>query len=1542
MNRSETTLPAQALAELQHLPTQGAQALLHQQARLSALQPPGWLQLAWVLHSARHEAAQQGITAAHLINAMSDFGVWCCGWPQTDEPDSECMAWYGDGPQAHLKRVGTHALVALGITEGIKLPDMSVHNDPYQHSTHIALRWLGQAAQRLSRHPPPDMPWGLPDAVEAVVGLQATQVRVLFQAGPSTGALGQLRLRAVHERGAHLRLVPMPTSLCLLLDADFGQALETVTQYLRNSLENRSDMPPLTDIALAWDLAPAAGEAHGFSSLHGNSAGAAFAGAALLALAPYAPPALRHLLQRAAPLLPNAFISAALEPCGHLQPVGGVAAKAQGFGPLAQALQRWAGSDPAASPRFYLASEQTLPNEALPLEPVLLGSMAELLSHLAQQASPLSPDQEAFLSQGFADPEQLAHALNDPAQRHDTEALLNRLVDKTDANPVRSVQQAAMQGVARWVRQAGGRLRHQFVPVQVQADNAAAKSLPPAALEPHEHLRDLLQLADDHLHLGYLLQGLPGAGKSVLLRRHMLECCENLLTTAPHAPADTPAQELPIYLPMDALTKADPPPNDNAAAWWKDQAQEHTKKTLAAQGWSPALVASLVWPPAATGLPRVRFLLDGLNELPMPSNAPYTRRERARWVVQGFLDAFGRHAHKPLLSVRSEHFAVLDCLPVDVKPWTPAHIQAYLACYFGPDRAAELWPHFAQDPVLLALCSRPMHLHMQCELVDAGYTPLVTDRASLYLAHLWLRLRRGLGLFGQRDTRQTPDEALNPRELLTENDRDLIERTQPGRIDADDLRELPTEGWLLRGLLQQAEHQYWGDTDQGKDSRERCSVSVRVQDIRLQDTHGQAMSPDLRKRWIDACAALGLLEKDGPHRVKFSHQSWGEFFASLRLLDTPPDQLEQQVKHGVPGAQEKWQRAMVRPFAHLDEPVSAEQARQALRERVNQRWAAAVPLLKALLQQNQGQLWVSMDSFKADGNMQQYSDEAVQQRYEPTDYVQTGILQFDTVACRVGADLKCWAEKTRLSSELGLVASQHWADEPSAWQALLINRVFGCFRNLVWQHLRAGCEQIPGFSEEALQQLQEEPGYMHPPSNSDVQEVLNLALQGLPPSAAQAWLTAWLARPPHSQAWRVLAPAALALRPRLEPPQAPAQPQLLPTSGVARLGLWHQPNPVLQHLRRWLLLASLDAGPAALPRVQAAQLVAALAKPVAGLPPGIESAWHTQRQTAFQTPGLDLLLRLQAGLLLGELGDNIRYEPVSVQVPAQNQPGPTQVRTGIRLRAAHWAHIPASGPDVIHRIGNNSGLGRYSNNHPAWTVADGELPESCFAHTPVVVMQWQAYVDDLAAQGQTAPRLWAMDQPRWNNPLQPITSLTWYQAQAFTAWAAPLHTNLFPGCQPLALPTEVQHEAAVRFDPATPKPTRQALWPHDPRDSTRLEDMPPDLFNHNRTRWGAPAPVGVFSAALTPSGIEVMGNVWTWCSNGFTENYQERKAQQAANKSLMKDDVCATDSPPLALRGGSFYSADYVALADHRNIFRPALINYIGLRWQLSCATPWR
>ena len=98
-------------------------------------------------------------------------------------------------------------------------------------------------------------------------------------------------------------------------------------------------------------------------------------------------------------------------------------------------------------------------------------------------------------------------------------------------------------------------------------------------------------------------------------------------------------------------------------------------------------------------------------------------------------------------------------------------------------------------------------------------------------------------------------------------------------------------------------------------------------------------------------------------------------------------------------------------------------------------------------------------------------------------------------------------------------------------------------------------------------------------------------------------------------------------------------------------------HPALQHLRRLLLLRSMDAGALAGSRLRAGAVLgdsviqAALARRMPGFDVELGAHWAQVWHGACRVDGIDVRQRLEAGFLLGELGDTLRYERVTVDMP---------------------------------------------------------------------------------------------------------------------------------------------------------------------------------------------------------------------------------------------------------------------------------------------------
>ena len=319
---------------------------------------------------------------------------------------------------------------------------------------------------------------------------------------------------------------------------------------------------------------------------------------------------------------------------------------------------------------------------------------------------------------------------------------------------------------------------------------------------------------------------------------------------------------------------------------------------------------------------------------------------------------------------------------------------------------------------------------------------------------------------------------------------------------------------------------------------------------------------------------------------------------------------------------------------------------------------------------------------------------------------------------------------------------------------------------------------------------------------------------------------AWLRRLLGAGNLALVARAAIDLKQDFEPDG--------PYPGQGRAG----PHPMLQHLRRVLLLRSMDAGAVVHARLQAGCVVgddarhAALAEHMAGFDRELDDHWVQAWRFFRGGHGRDIRHRIEAGLLLGELGDNLRYEHQSGSLP-DGRP-----IAGLRLKPEQWLwRGQAGGGRQRYRIGTDRG--GEERERPSWTV---DLHPFQMARYAVTVAEWRCFMAGggydaqapwwqtagpaarawLGRNGGSARRPWGLDVSQRNNPLQPVVGLSHFEALAYAAWADRLDEAILraqdaaPGPQagqarlPVAVPTEVVWEAGVWGPDSAGGPRRAA------------------------------------------------------------------------------------------------------------------------------------
>ncbi|MEX8517857.1 MAG: formylglycine-generating enzyme family protein [Leptothrix sp. (in: b-proteobacteria)] len=413
-----------------------------------------------------------------------------------------------------------------------------------------------------------------------------------------------------------------------------------------------------------------------------------------------------------------------------------------------------------------------------------------------------------------------------------------------------------------WRSSAAGKLDQRFVNLTLMFDHGLEYDGPRhEAQRRFDLLAELLATRPD---VGaWVLVGSPGAGKSTVLQHHEMATAEAALglfaalkdsAEAAGAPADQ-RPEVCIWHRLSEYSFDSPAPDDWLAL-----------PTRWPQGLPP-------WPELLR-VARVRFLLDGLNEIKASD------RSRQLQAIQRWTDWAAAHASRgdllaPVFSVRTLDQSPLSSKDFEVRqivlsPWEREQIEAYCATRFGADNA--LWPVIEQDTALLELSALPFNLWAQCKLFNTLGRP-ARDRAELMS-----------GMFWQMLSRRTGDAPLQVEGLLGDEDRQLI----ASGAWKETLRALPERHGCLVP---------WLDETLQRLHRRGRQVSVTRDELLagLTPRPGWAAPAD----WLHAVRSLELIGLGGHDEysteplLRCTHQLWQEFFAARGIRQLPTSQPEQ-------------------------------------------------------------------------------------------------------------------------------------------------------------------------------------------------------------------------------------------------------------------------------------------------------------------------------------------------------------------------------------------------------------------------------------------------------------------------------------------------------------------------------------------------------------------------------------------------------------------------------------------------------------------------
>ena len=283
-------------------------------------------------------------------------------------------------------------------------------------------------------------------------------------------------------------------------------------------------------------------------------------------------------------------------------------------------------------------------------------------------------------------------------------------VESTPAAPIPSLQPASLRPylarrAGHWCEGAAGQLDRRFVNLTLMVDHGLEFDGPRHEAQGSYSL--LSELLAERPDVGaWVLVGAPGAGKSTVLQHHeMRTAAAGLQALGQAAPAGS-GPELPEVCIWHRLSEYDAEKSPPPAEW------------LALPTRWPAGLPPL---PALRSIARVRFLLDGLNEIKAPDRM---RQLQAvdRWTEWAAAEAARGDGLAPIFSVRTLDQSPMSTTDFEVRQvvlaaWEPEQIDAYCQAQLGQGNA--LWPTLEGDAQLLELARLPFNLWAQCELFRA-------------------------------------------------------------------------------------------------------------------------------------------------------------------------------------------------------------------------------------------------------------------------------------------------------------------------------------------------------------------------------------------------------------------------------------------------------------------------------------------------------------------------------------------------------------------------------------------------------------------------------------------------------------------------------------------------------------------------------------------------------------------------------------------------------------------------------------------------------
>jgi len=356
-----------------------------------------------------------------------------------------------------------------------------------------------------------------------------------------------------------------------------------------------------------------------------------------------------------------------------------------------------------------------------------------------------------------------------------------------------------------------------------------------------------------------VILGEAGAGKTTVLRRMML----NAANRADHLLANsTEPIDLPIFIKLNALA-----PDKTMEGLILDSFNSYEIHEFETEADITSLLNGDS--PDESPIHSVLFLLDGLNEIPVPDK---TRPELSRFIQANL-------RHRFVLSCRSEDYTALQNFRTAMlQRLAGEDIEAFLVNYLRAEQGRKVAREIYRDPQLEDLAQSPLALYMFAQIAKRGDEALPKNRGLLFEVFTNELLERTDSEWWKIFGRSKASTPLMLRKNTLSNLGQAMQQEEAWTFSR--------KRWME--IIKEELQRYRKKAGPGE--------TAKLQYITPQDVHEEIKHSGL------------VRYSDNRSKIEFAHHTYQEFFAALALRESNQD-VEPYLKAAE--ARRRWQGTLV-------------------------------------------------------------------------------------------------------------------------------------------------------------------------------------------------------------------------------------------------------------------------------------------------------------------------------------------------------------------------------------------------------------------------------------------------------------------------------------------------------------------------------------------------------------------------------------------------------------------------------------------------------